>query len=482
MLLNIIILLIKIAYVICSSVLFLYGLNSLILSILYLYKRREIWSEQQLPSNKKWPIVSIQLPIYNEGKVVEGLLSSITKIDYPRSKLQIQVLNDSSDSTSELLQDLVKKYHKKGYWIEYQHRADRTGYKAGNLESGLKTAKGEFIVIFDADYEPEADFLRKTIPYFADEQVAFVQTRWTNKNLSTNLITYLGGIAYDGHLFVEQNARYRNGLWMGFSGTAGVWRKSTLVSIGGWKWDSVTEDIEITFRSQLRGWKGVYVPESFSSMELPQDMDSYQLQQNRWAKGSAQCFKLFIIKVIKAKLPFKRKLMAVLHLLSYVTMPCLPVLLMLVLPICLLSPEFIQLFWWMALGSIGPALVFGISQLEQKERIIDRLIHLPLVSLMAVGISMDAMLGVVAGLLQKGGEFIRTPRNIDKEVDKEKERKKPLLSYLTAAEICLGIYLIATVYILWDTNGKLLAPWLLSSAMGFIFMAGFKISRSIMSA
>ena len=463
---------IKFAYLICAGILFLYGFNSLILSLIYLFNRKKIWARRKLPKMISWPVVSIHLPLYNEGKLVINLLDFITQLDYPRDKLQIQVLDDSTDKTSQLLLDLVDQYKVKGFWIEYTHRKDRTGFKAGNLANGLKKAIGEFIVVFDADYEPSQDFLKKTIPLFLDEKVGFVQTRWTNKNLHSNVITYMGGIAYDGHLFVEQNARSRCGLFIGFSGSGGIWRKNCLLSIDGWTSDSVTEDIDISFRAQLNGWKGIYVPQSLSKAELPEEMDAYKLQQNRWAKGSAQCFRKYIKKAISARLPIKVKAMAILHLLSYVTIPAMPVLLFLVLPICLYGGGFITLFWWMALGSIGPVMTFTIAQLEQKGQLAERLFHLPIVLLMAVGISVDAFAGVISGLFQKGGEFIRTPRVIERGLSGEKNRKVTFLTNLTLVEIFIGVYLIFSVFLLWSTIGKYLAPWLLSSASGYLLMAG----------
>jgi len=470
---------IKITYVLCGLILLIYGLNSLTLSLIYLKKRKEIWRKQNLPEVKSWPVVCIQLPIYNEGELINKLLHSITNLDYPREKLQIQILDDSTDFTVNTLKKLVRRYEQEGFWIEYQHRVDRKGFKAGNLANGLIKSKGEFILILDADFEPEAQLLKKTIPYFTDNRVGFVQTRWTNRNYHDNLITYMGGIAYDAHLFIEQNARSQEGLFMGFSGSAGIWRKKCLTSIGGWKWDTLTEDIDISFRAQLKGWKGIYVTEALSTAELPDDMDGYKLQQNRWAKGSAQCFRRYFHQVLRAPITLKVKIMALLHLLSYVTIPCMPILLLLVLPICLYGGGFISLFWWMALGGVGPAVTFGIAQLEQKNRLMDRLVHMPFVLLMAAGISLDALSGVISGLLMKGGDFIRTPRVAEGKHNGEKERKSIFLINLTIAEILMSLYLCATVFILWSSIGKYLAPWLLSTSAGFFLMAGSSIVQSL---
>ena len=473
------ILFIKAAYIICSIVLFLYGVNCLILTTIYLINKKKIWANHELHELKNWPTVTIQLPIYNEGRLVNGLLHSVVGMDYPKRKLQIQILDDSNDSTSAELVRLVDQYQKMGYWIVYQHRSDRAGFKAGNLSSGLKNAKGEFIVIFDADFEPKTDFLSQTIPLFKNKKVGFIQTRWANRNFHHNMVTYMAGLAYDAHLLIEQNARYCGGLFMGFSGSGGIWRKICLTEIGGWQSDTVTEDIDITFRAQLNGWRGIYVPSVLSNAELPEEMDAYKLQQNRWAKGSAQCFRKYIGKVIFSKLPLNVKIMAVLHLLSYVTIPFMPLLLILVLPICLFGGGFITLFWWTALGGIGPAISFILAQLLQNEHLGNRLLHLPLVLLMAAGISLDAFAGVMAGLFQQGGDFIRTSRVFEDGKNAEKERKADFLTNLTIAEVLMGCYLVGPVVILWNSIGKYLAPWLLSSGAGFFLMSGASMFQNL---
>jgi cellulose synthase/poly-beta-1,6-N-acetylglucosamine synthase-like glycosyltransferase len=466
---------IKFLYVSCGFILFLYGINIFILSLIFLKNKKNIWKQPGLTPIAQLPIVTIQLPIYNEGKLVTPLLRAISSIHYPRNKLQIQVLDDSNDSTSKILIDLVDQYKKRGFWIDYHHRKERTGFKAGNLASGLVHTKGDFIVIFDADFKPNPEFIEQTLPYFNNEKVGFIQTRWLNRNLHTNLVTYMAGLAYDAHLIVEQNARNSGGLIVGFSGSGGIWRKTCLQDIGGWQWDTLTEDIDITFRSQLGGWKGVYIPQPLSTAELPENMDAYILQQNRWAKGSAQCFRKYIKTVLAGKLPFRVKVMATLHLLSYVTIPFMPLLFLLVLPISIYGGGFISLFWWLGLGGIGPALTFFLGQLEQKEQLFKRLLHLPLVILMAAGISLDAFEGVLSGFLNQGDDFIRTPRVFEGGQIAEKESKRILLTNLTILEILMGIYLIGTVYLLWYTIGKYLAPWLLSSAAGFFLMSGMSI-------
>ena len=473
-----ILLLIKLVYLLCAAILFLYGINSLTLSGIYLFNRKKIWAKKKSVEIKQLPVISLQLPIYNEGQLVIDLLRQVTQLNYPKKKMQIQVLDDSTDRTQELLRKLVAEYQKKGFWIEYYHRKSQTGYKAGNLSFGLKNTSGDYILIFDADYEPHPDFIRRILPFFSDERVGFVQTRWTNKNLDTNLITYMGGMTYDGHLFVEQNARSIGGLFMGFSGSAGMWRKECLLSIDGWEWDTVTEDIDASFRAQLNGWKGIYYPHALSRAELPDDMAAFKLQQNRWARGSAQNFRKHILKVLKASLPFKVKAMAVLHLLSYVTVPAIPISLSLILPLSLLSGDFIKSLWWMALGGIGPAILFSIGQLEQKEKLMERLLHLPLALLVAVGISLDAFVGVVSGLIQKGGEFVRTPRVGEKSIILEKDKNALFLGNLAISEFLFAFYLIFSAYMLWSTSGMYMIPWLLSSAIGLLFMAASTIIQT----
>lgn len=471
-------LLIKLVYLICAAILFLYGINSLTLSSIYLLNRKKIWTKKEVQEKTKLPVVSVQLPIYNEGQIVIDLLRQVSQLNYPKKKMQIQVLDDSTDHTQRLLRKLVEDYRKKGFWIEYYHRKSQTGYKAGNLAYGLENANGDYLLVFDADYEPHPDFIRRILPLFSDKKVGFVQTRWTNKNLDTNLITYMGGITYDGHLFVEQNARNAGGLFMGFSGSAGMWRRECLLSIDGWKCDTVTEDIDASFRAQLNGWKGIYYPHALSRAELPDDMAAFKLQQNRWARGSAQNFRKHIFNVLKASLPLKVKAMAILHLLSYVTVPAIPISLSLILPISLLGGDFMKSLWWMALGGIGPAILFSIGQLEQKENLMERLLHLPIALLVAVGISLDAFAGVVSGLVQKGGEFVRTPRVGEKSVMLEKDKKTVFLGNLTIIEFFFAIYLVFSAYVLWSTSGRYMIPWLLSSAVGLLFMAASTIIQT----
>ena len=463
--------LIRAIYLICAVILFLYGINSIILSCIYLKNRKKIWAknkDSKLPSE---PVVSVQLPIFNEGNLVINLLKHVCQLDYPKDKLQIQVLDDSTDNTQSLLKDLVLQYQKEGYWIEYYHRKSRVGFKAGNLSFGLKHAKGDFIVIFDADYEPNPEFIKKTMPLFSEQQVGFVQTRWINRNLDSNIITNIGGVTYDGNLFVEQNARSIGGLFISFSGSAGVWRKECLQSIGGWQWDTITEDIDASFRAQIKGWKGIYYPHALSKAELPDDISAFKIQQNRWAEGSAQNFRKHFGSVLIAKMPLKVKVMALLHLLSYVTIPAIPISLFLALPLCFLSGEFIKSLWWMSLGGIGPAILFTIAQIEQKGKSKKRLLKLPITLLMAVGISLDAFAGVVSGFFHRGGEFIRTPRVGEKTLNIEGDKKVDFINNLTLAEFIFSIYLLASAYMLWPTNGKYMLPWLLSSAFGLFFWA-----------
>jgi cellulose synthase/poly-beta-1,6-N-acetylglucosamine synthase-like glycosyltransferase len=473
----------KILYAISVILLAFVGLSNVISVVIYLIVQKRAWSQPDPIAPKLWPRVTVQLPIYNEKFLACRVLDSVTKFDYPGDKLEIQVLDDSTDEvTSRLLVKLVKKYRDNGLDVVYLHREGRTGYKAGNLAFGMENAKGEFLAIFDADFIPPNDYLRKTVPYFKSEKIGFVQTRWGHLNFKHNLISRLAGTILDAHFVVEQNARYLSGLFNTFNGSAGIWRKKAIESVGGWQWDTMTEDVDMTFRSQIAGWKAVYLPKVVSPAELPQQMNDFKIQQYRWCRGTAQVSLKLMGKALPARLPPGVKFMAMLHLLSFLTFPLMIVLFMLVLPVAGSNPDFLKLFWWGAIVSIGPLLLFSLGKSENNPRFMDRLIILPVLLLTGVGISLVCGLSVVSGSLQKGGTFIRTTR-VDPRIGREyDDHKKRTLNLFIVGEIAVALYLVLTVFLLWGTVGKLLLPWLGSSALGFLFVAALSIIENTQEA
>jgi len=262
------------------------------------------------------PVVTIQLPIYNEMYVVDRLINAACSVIYPKNKFEIQVLDDSNDNTVALAKKLVAEKRAKGYDIKYITRKDRVGFKAGALENGLASAKGEYVAIFDADFIPAPNILLDTIHYFTDSKVGMVQTRWAHTNEKHNLLTRLQAILIDGHFLIEHTARSRSGRFFNFNGTAGIWKKTAIEESGGWQHDTLTEDLDLSYRAQKNGWKFIFLPDVVSPSELPIDMNAFKSQQHRWAKGSVQTCKKMLPKILKANLPFKVKLEAVCHLTS----------------------------------------------------------------------------------------------------------------------------------------------------------------------
>ncbi len=261
--------------------------------IIYLFLKNRKRENVPLAHFEELPVVTVQLPIFNEVYVVERLLRSVSELDYPRDRLQIQVLDDSTDDTQELTARCVNELRDRGFNVERRHRTDRTGFKAGALEGGLASAQGDFVCILDADFVPQPDLLQKTIHFFTDPKVGMIQTRWGHLNRTYSLLTRVQAMFLDGHLLLEQTARSRSGRFFNFNGTAGVWRTSCIQEAGGWQHDTLTEDLDLSYRAQLAGWKFVFLPNVITPAELPVDMNGFKSQQHRWTKGSVQtCKKL----------------------------------------------------------------------------------------------------------------------------------------------------------------------------------------------
>jgi cellulose synthase/poly-beta-1,6-N-acetylglucosamine synthase-like glycosyltransferase len=284
--------------------------------LIYLYKKHKKELPQIKPLKEPYPTVTIQLPIYNEPNVVSRLIESITKLDYPKDKLEIQILDDSADETQKTTKEIVEKYKKEKFNINYIHRTNRKGFKAGALQDGLKTSIGEFVAIFDADFIPKPDFLKKLLPYFSSDDIGMVQARWGHTNRKYSLLTKIQAVILDGHFLIEHTARNRSGRFFNFNGTAGIWRKKAIESSGGWQGDTLTEDMDLSYRAQISGWKFIFVPDVVTPAELPIDVNSFKIQQGRWAKGTIQVAKKLIVTIIKSKTPLKAKLEAVFHLTS----------------------------------------------------------------------------------------------------------------------------------------------------------------------
>ncbi|MBI4213885.1 MAG: glycosyltransferase [Chloroflexi bacterium] len=362
------------------------------------------------------PRVTVQLPIFNELYVVDRLVQAACDIDWPKDRLEIQVLDDSTDETRFISGRLVKKYAGQGIDITHIRREDRIGFKAGALEKGLAEAKGDFIAIFDADFIPPRNFLRETVPYFANEKVGFVQARWGHLNQSYSLFTELQAVIIDAHFLVDQVARNRGGFFMNFNGTAGVWRRKAIEDAGGWEHDTLAEDLDLSYRAQLRGWEAVYLPDLIAYAELPVAVTAYRRQQRRWAAGSFACALKLLPRVFCAPLPGLVKFEAALHLLGYMSHVCLlvlfflqPVLMYYAQRTGVTAPN--PVLWLLtSLPALAPGVYLLYSQWRATGKLVKRLPYIMLASVLGAGIMLIVAGAVLRVLLAKQLTFERTPK------------------------------------------------------------------------
>ncbi len=402
-------------YSIILIVFFLVGVNLLYLVVLA--ARRPPRHQPPAPLTEE-PYVTVQLPIYNEFYVVDRLISSACGLDWPANRLEIQVLDDSSDETQLRASRLVQRYQEAGVNIRYLHRAHRVGYKAGALEAGLQCAQGEYLAIFDADFIPPPDFLRNTISYFQYERVGFVQTRWGHLNESFSILTQLQSIVIDAHFLVDQVARNRGGFFMNFNGTAGVWRRQTIVEAGGWEHDTVAEDLDLSYRAQLLGWEAVYLPHVVTYAELPVTAAAYRCQQRRWASGGFACAIKLLPRVMRAPLSPGTKFQAALHLLGYGSHACL-LLLFLMQPLLLalgileathrsaFSP-YLSVFTMVP--AIAPLIYLAYAQWRATGRVLPRVPRILGATVLGAAIMTTTTMAMLKVLSTKHLVFERTPK------------------------------------------------------------------------
>ena len=427
------------------------------------------------------PRVTVQLPIYNERFVVERLLEETLKLDYPRELLQIQVLDDSTDETHPFTERLVAAYRAQGHPIEYLYRGSRSGFKAGALQEGLKTATGEFIAIFDADFVPPPDFLKRTIHYFADEGVGVVQTRWTYFNRHFNLLTEIQTMLLDGHFVLEHGARSTSGLFFNFNGTAGILRRKMIEDAGGWQHDTLTEDSDLSYRAQLRGWRFVYLPEIECPSELPVEMYGFQVQQSRWAKGLTQVALKLLPSILRAPIPRRAKLEAFLHLTPNISYPLMVIVSALMLPVMIVRfymgwvqmivvdlPLIIASFW-------SITAFYLAAQRELDRRHWKRsLFFMPALFAAGVALTISNTRAVVEALIGVKTAFARTPKYAigEKKIrlgQPEYRRKSGWLPFL---ELAAGTWFLLMVLYAIDTMNFLAIPFLLLFVGGY-YWAGF---------
>jgi cellulose synthase/poly-beta-1,6-N-acetylglucosamine synthase-like glycosyltransferase len=427
------------------------------------------------------PRVTIQLPLFNERYVVERLLESASKVRYPRELLQIQILDDSTDDSAGQTAELVARYVADGYDMEYRHRRNRHGYKAGALQDGLPTATGEIIAIFDADFVIPEDFLEQTVDYFTDPRIGVVQTRWSYLNRHFNLLTEVQTMLLDGHFVLEHGARAGTGLFFNFNGTAGIMRKAMIEDAGGWQHDTLTEDSDLSYRAQLKGWKFVYLPHVHCPSELPVETYGFQVQQSRWAKGLTQCARKLMRRVLDADLPWRVKLEAICHLTPNISYPLMIVVSALMLPVMIVR----FYMGWLEMAIIDFPLIIAnfislsafylVAQRELDPKGWKRTIWF-VPALMAAGVALTisntkAVLEALAGVQTS---FARTPKyNLgDKKVKLEQVQYRRKSGWLPFLEIGMGTGFAAIVYYCIESLNLLSIPFLMIFVSGY-YWAGF---------
>lgn len=371
------------------------------------------------------PIVTVQLPVYNELYVVERLIEAVAKFNYPQEKLEIQLLDDSTDETAEIIQNHIKKYPEVDF--QYIHRKQRTGFKAGALREGLEVAKGDFIAIFDADFVPDPDFLLKTVGHFSNEKVGMVQTRWTHLNEDYSILTRLQAFALDAHFMVEQMGRNEQKAFINFNGTGGIWRKSCIIDAGNWQDDTLTEDLDLSYRAQQKGWKFVYRPDIQSPAELPPVMSAIKSQQFRWTKGGAECAAKHLRDVLRKPLDFKVKFHATAHLLNAVIFIAVLLVSLSSIPVwwafyqSMIPESYFQAAAIFLVGFVIIAMVYFVANLSLVNyswKGIGRFLwELPLFLSVSMGMALHNSQAVWEGLTGKKSPFVRTPKyNLTHEI------------------------------------------------------------------
>ncbi len=464
-----------IPYFIVLVLLAAYGAHRYVLVYLY-YKNKKNRTTEPASRFEELPRVTVQLPIFNEQFVIERLLDAISQLDYPLDKLDVQVLDDSTDETVAVAKGLVEHYAARGFPITYHHRTNREGFKAGALANGLKSAKGEFVAIFDADFTPPPDFLLKTIHHLHDPKIGMVQTRWTHINRNYSFLTEVEAILLDGHFVLEHSGRARSGVFFNFNGTAGVWRRTAIEEAGGWQHDTLTEDTDLSYRAQLKGWKFIYLQDVECPAELPVEMTAFKTQQARWAKGLIQTGKKVLPRIMKSKEPFHVKLEAWFHLTSNLSYPLMCVLSVLLLPAMII--RFYQ-GWFQMLYIDIPlflASTFSISSfylVSQRELFprtwLRTFIYLPFLMALGIGLTVTNTRAVLEALVGKKTAFARTPKyRVETKKDKVRAKNyRKRLGWVPWLELAIGTYFAFTVYYAVDNENYLTIPFLVLFVVGY---------------
>ncbi len=477
-----ILLIIKLVYTASVVWMAAYGLACLALVLLYHFGRKTRPMRTLKASQKDLPAVTIQLPVYNESQLMRRLLNRIAALEYPRDRLQVQVLDDSTDDTPRILEHWVSQIRGKGLEIGIIHREDRRGFKAGALRNGLSTATGELIAIFDADFAPPKNWLLRATAAFDDPRVGCVQTRWGFSNAQSSPLTRAIALSLNGHFLIEQAARSNHHLMLGFNGTAGMWRRACIEDAGGWQDDTLTEDLDLSYRAQLRGWRIRFLPDIVVPSLLPDQLDAFKKQQYRWAKGSMQTARKIYPGLMRAKIPETTRLMGLIHLGGYAASLCMLLSFLALIPLGLYAPAFFRLFPFTVISSLGPPLLYLSARSKDFPTLPSRLAALAQLILIGYGISLNNAIAVLDGLVSRDvGEFVRTPKT--KRSRARKDMVQPNLRRkadpMAIAELALALIAIMAIDLLSTRLGCGIVPWLMLYAGGYGYMASGIFSESI---
>ena len=446
------------------TILVLYFSILTVLSIYGIYRIKQVfefWRYRSLPphpeghfSEAELPRITIQLPLFNEMYVVGRLVKAVTEIDYPRDRMEIQVLDDSTDETSSIARATVEQYAREGFDIHYVHRTDRTGFKAGALAHGMLTASGDLVAIFDADFVPKPDFLRKLVDYFTDPLVGCAQMRWAHINGSYNLLTRLQTIMLDGHFVVEQTTRNRTGSFFNFNGTAGVWRRKAIEMSGGWQHDTLTEDTDLSFRAQLMGWRFVYLLDEEAPAEIPVEINAFKAQQRRWAKGVMQVGLKLYRRIWNSPLPLRVKLEMFFRLTGNISYPLMIVASFMQFPLLLVryNQGLHQLMMLdvplLFFSTVSVVLFYGTAVWYLDKDRAPRLLHLPLVMGLGIGLAFSNARAVLEALAGVKSDFVRTPKyRVEQTSDESWKRKKYKRKHgwLPLLELSFALYFVLAI-------------------------------------
>lgn len=471
-------------HLVVAGGLMLYGLNCYVLLLLHCRAQKRMLrhdaavQQRWQVAHPAYPRITVQLPIYNERYVLQRLVEAVVHLDYPRSQLEIQLLDDSTDGTTALAECLAEHYRRAGWAITVLHRTHRQGYKAGALQEGLRQATGEFLAIFDADFVPPPDFCRQLLPFFEEPGIAMVQARWEHINRDYSVLTLAQALGIDGHFWVEQAARCWSGLFLNFNGSGGIWRRVAIEEVGGWHGDTLTEDLDLSYRVQLRGWRLKFVPRVVCPGEIPVQMAGIKSQQRRWAKGSMQTALKLLPYVLRAPVPRFTKMQAVLHLTNYLIHP-------LMLCTALTTPLLLQAgvvattsvpalaLFGMVCATCGPTSMYLYAQAQLSAKWCYRLRTFPALLVLGTGIALSNTVAIVEAVCGVSSPFVRTPKfRIEGAADtwRGKQYTAPL-TWHSLGELALALYSGYGLLLALRQSAYGVAPFLLLYTLGFATVA-----------